>query len=67
MTDKIVCPHCRHAMTDDEMHNDPTDLYALAPNEDEADVECPACSSHFIVEGRYVPVYETRKPERDDD
>ena len=67
MSDKIVCPYCEHVMTDGEMYNDPTDLYAIAPDEGQADVECQACSAYFVVEGGYIPVYETRKPESDDD
>ena len=65
-TMEITCPHCNHVMTDDEMYNDPTDLYAIAPHEAEAEVECPSCDSYFIVQGSYIPQYETRKPDEDE-
>jgi predicted RNA-binding Zn-ribbon protein involved in translation (DUF1610 family) len=65
----IACPFCGHIMTDDEIYNDPTDLWALAPNEDESEVVCPSavCGETFIVKGSYRAIYETEKPEADDE
>lgn len=58
-----VCPHCGHAMDTDEMlYGRPTceeDLFALAPNEGTAAIECPACDKHFWVQGGYTPHYTT--------
>lgn len=60
-TQTPTCPECGHAMTDDEMiaHKD-DDLFAIAPSEREADIECPACDSLYIVQGGYIPHYTSR-------
>ena len=55
------CPHCGHEMNNDEMcYGKPTcevDLFALAPKEDRAVIECPACGQQYWVQGGYVPQY----------
>lgn len=56
-----TCPHCGHEMDDDEMQYGPPtcseDLYALAPNEGTAAIECPACDTQYVVQGGYTPHY----------
>lgn len=62
-----VCPHCHHELTDDEMNANPTDLWALAPGEDRAEVTCPdvMCGKTYHVQGGYVPHYTTAIDEDD--
>jgi len=59
--DKItpICPHCDFEFGADEMLNAGVDLYALAPNEEEADIICPYCDQNFVVKGGYIPTYTT--------
>lgn len=56
-----VCPHCLHKMDTDEMYcGNPTwdeDLFALAPDEGAATIECPACDKEYVVQGGYTPHY----------
>lgn len=61
-----TCPHCGHAMTDDEMcgnaylkGSDGDDLWALAPREDRTYVICPSllCGKGYYVQGGYTPKY----------
>lgn len=56
-----TCPHCGHAMNIEEMgYGKPTcaeDLFALAPSEDAAVIECPVCDKHYWVRGGYTPHY----------
>ena len=56
-----TCPHCGHEMDSDEMnYGKPTcdeDLWALAPNEGRAVIECPACDQQYWVQGGYRPQY----------
>ena len=63
------CPHCGHEMNNDEMcYGKPTcevDLFALAPKEDRAVIECPVCDGQYWVQGRYLPQYTTAFAEDD--
>lgn len=56
-----TCPHCGHEMDDDEMqYGKPTcdeDLFALAPAEGCAVVQCPRCDQEYAVRGGYEPHY----------
>lgn len=53
-----TCPHCGHEMSYDDMASvNTTDLYALAPNEDTAEIECPICDKEYVVQGGYRPHY----------
>lgn len=56
-----TCPHCGHELDHDEMHisfgASTSDLYALAPDEDEAVVKCPRCDKEYAVKGGYTPHY----------
>lgn len=52
-----TCPHCGHALDDDEMQTQPADLWALAPNEARECIECPRCDKEYWVQGGYVPTY----------
>lgn len=56
-----TCPHCGHMLDEDEMnYGKPTcdeDLWALAPEEGRAVVECPACDQQYWVQGGYRPQY----------
>jgi hypothetical protein len=65
-----TCPHCGHALTDDEMHaggEDGADLWALAPNEGRTAVECPnvLCGITYHVQGSYAPLYTSARDEDD--
>lgn len=55
----VTCPHCDHEYTSDEMNECHTDLWALAPNENTVDVQCPVCDLSFWVKGSYRPEYTT--------
>lgn len=63
------CPHCGHEMDSDEMsYGKPTcdeDLFALAPNEGRAVIECPACDKQYWVQGGYTPMYTCAFAEED--
>lgn len=64
MTNKPKCPHCQHTMNDDEMNAADIDLWAIAPNEEEADITCPRCDELYLCRGGYLPTYEsTTNPE----
>lgn len=58
-----TCPHCGHEMDTDEMlYGKPTceeDLFALAPNEGTAVIECPSCDKQYWVKGGYRPHYSS--------
>lgn len=61
-----MCPHCGYELTYDDMSNaSKADLYALAPNEDTAEVVCPQCDEEYVVQGGYRPHY-TSAPSYDD-
>jgi uncharacterized Zn-finger protein len=55
----VVCPHCDHEYTADEMNECEVDLWALAPNEDSAELKCPVCDQEFYVQGGYKPLFTT--------
>lgn len=55
----VVCPHCNIDFGVDEMLSSDIDLYALAPNEEHAEIECPYCDKEFVVHGGYIPTYTT--------
>jgi hypothetical protein len=68
----IICPHCRHEMTDDEMGanryeegSDGDDLWALVPEERRTKVVCPSvfCGKPYFVQGGYTPTYTTAATE----
>lgn len=63
---RIICPHCEYELSDDDMLRSDTDLFALAPNEDGANINCPSCKLKFWVRGGYKPEYETFKDEEDE-
>lgn len=56
-----VCPHCGHKLTDDEVHASGVDVWALAPDEGEGELDCPACGKHYFIRGFYVPEYTTSR------
>jgi len=69
-----TCPHCGHAMTDDEMSgnryvdgDDGDDLWALAPEEGRTKVICPyvLCEKPYFVQGGYRPQYTSAIDEDD--
>lgn len=60
------CPACGHAMTTDEMlDHGGEDLFALAPDEQMTEIECPACAVTFHCQGGYRPIYTTALNEDD--
>ena len=63
----IFCPHCGYGFDDDDMLRANDDLFAIAPNEEDADVDCPDCKKSFYVRGSYRAEYETFKCEDDAD
>lgn len=62
-----LCPHCGHEFDTDDMNANPGDLWALAPNEGQAEVICPdvLCGETFHVQGGYRPQYTTAISEDD--
>ena len=56
---KVYCPHCDHEFHTEEMISCAVDLFALAPNEETACIECPVCDGEFWVKGSYWPEYST--------
>ncbi len=60
-TRKPTCPHCGHAMTDDEMLQDPGDLYRLPWLEGTGSTTCPKCDQTYHVQGGYIPHYTSAK------
>lgn len=54
-----VCPHCGHELDTEEMLACREDLFALAPDEGETELTCPACDAEFVVQGGYTPHYTT--------
>lgn len=54
-----TCPHCGHEMDSDEMSAHKDDLWALAPDEGQAEIECPdiLCGKTYYVQGGYRPQY----------
>lgn len=64
---KIICPYCKHEYTDDDMYASKNDLYAIAPNEETVTDICPKCQKEILIQGGYIPQYETFKPETDDE
>ncbi len=55
----VICPHCDHEYTSDDMLECKTDLYGLAPAEESAEIQCPVCDRTFAVKGGYRPQYTT--------
>jgi uncharacterized protein with PIN domain len=55
----VNCPHCNHEFDDDDMNSATTDLWALAPTEERAVIQCPVCDLEFWVKGSYRPVYSS--------
>lgn len=35
------------------------DLFALAPNEGRATINCPSCGVEYHIQGGYIPTYTT--------
>lgn len=62
-TRKPTCPHCGHTMTDDEMLQDPGDLYRLPWLEGAGSTDCPKCQKTYYVQGGYIPHYTSVKTE----
>ena len=69
-----TCPHCGHAMTDDDMcsnayrpGDDCDDLWALPTREERTYVICPAvgCELGYYVQGGYTPRYTSAVKESD--
>lgn len=56
---KPVCPHCQHALNDDEMYLEGIDIFLLAPTEDRAAIICPVCEYVYWIQGGYKPYYTT--------
>jgi len=61
----IGCPHCGYKLTYDDMMREDTDLFGLCPDEDDCEIECPACDCPIFIKGSYTPVYETFKTEEE--
>lgn len=56
---RVCCPHCNHEFDDDDMNDSTIDLWAIAPSEESAVIQCPACDFDFWVKGGYRPQYST--------
>jgi len=59
MSKRVNCPHCHYVLDDDDMHRQDIDLWALAPREETADIDCPICGEHFYISASYTPDYQT--------
>lgn len=64
-TNNIICPHCQYPLDDDDMMQADCDLWAIAPNQEDAEVDCPSCKQRFWVRGGYKPEYEMFKTEEE--
>jgi len=58
-SNKVICPHCNHVFTDEDMERAREDLWAIAPEEGDTEETCPSCEKLFFIKGTYKPVYET--------
>lgn len=60
---RVVCPHCDHRFTLDEMVSvDTVDcgfLYELAHKEEIGAIKCPVCDQEFWVKGGWNPEFYT--------
>lgn len=56
-TNTPECPHCGHVFDHDDMVESAGDLFAMAPNEERAVIECPLCDREFWLQGGYLPRY----------
>ena len=64
MTNKPKCPFCGHILSDNEMNAEEKDLWAIAPNEEDADIFCPKCDKQYLCRGGYLSTYiSTGDPE----
>ena len=53
-----TCPHCGYSLDADDMNSiSSEDLWALAPNEERAAIQCPQCDAEYWVQGGYAPHY----------
>jgi uncharacterized protein with PIN domain len=59
----VVCPHCEHEFTDNDMNGQVADLWAIAPKEQDAEAHCPKCYQQFWVRGTYTPRWNSAKTE----
>lgn len=55
------CPHCDYKFSSDDMHKD--DLWGIAHDEAEEEIECPSCKEKFWVRGSYTPHWACVKTE----
>jgi len=58
---KIICPHCGHEYTDEDMIKSQHDLYKIASDEEPVEENCIICETTFTILGGYIPTYETFK------
>lgn len=58
---KIVCPHCGHEYTTEDMESADSCMWAICPNEETAKEVCGACDKTFFIQGGYVPTYDVFK------
>lgn len=58
-TDYPKCPHCGYELDPDDMNSQfsEVDLWALAPREESATVQCPQCDKEYAVRGGYRAHY----------
>lgn len=55
----IVCPHCRHRFTNDEMQDGSLDPWEAAREEEIYSEVCPSCDAAFFVKGGYTTHWTT--------
>jgi hypothetical protein len=58
---KIICPHCNHEYTNEDMETAENDLWAAAPQERTVEETCVACLEEFVVAGSYKPSWKTAR------
>ncbi len=54
---KPTCPGCNHPLDDDQMIDSGQDLFAISPNEETVEIECPSCFTIYWCRGGYTPHY----------
>lgn len=59
----VVCAHCMHRFSHDEMYACEAGVWELATDERTDEVQCPACREKFFVHGGYRPHWSSATTE----
>ena len=58
---KIICPHCGHEYTTEDMACADNCLWSICPDEEAVEEVCGACYKPFFIQGGYIPTYDVFK------